>query len=300
MKKSKKKIIFAGSGYLAVPQIKILSNDYNLKIITQKNDNLVKKEFVNSELKIHEVSNSLELDSLLEKLKPEYLIVSDFGIILSKKSLSIPKLVLNTHPSLLPKYRGPSPYVTALLNGDKETGVSLIKMAGKVDSGPIFTQVNLNISKNETSESLRKKLGELAGKVLAIKLDKIMAGKIKTIPQNEKEATFTKQFKKDDGKINWLDTAESIERKVRAFNPWPGTFTFLKLKNGKNLRVKILDAEVEKSNDTKPGKIKIEDKLLKISTKKNYLVIKKIQPEGKKEMNIAEFLSGYKILDIGQ
>lgn len=296
-KHTKKKIFFAGSGYFAVPQIKALAKIYNLEIITQKGKTLVKQKALNLKLKIYEVKNDSELENLLQKLKLEVLVVSDFGIILSPKSLRIPRLVLNTHPSLLPKYRGPSPYVSALLNGDKETGVSIIKMTEEVDAGPIFLKEKVKIAKRETSASLREKLGNLAGNLLLSNLEKIIAGKIEPTPQNEKEATYTKFFKKEDGLINWEEDAELIERKIRAFYPWPGAFTFFETPK-KKIRVKFLDAEVEGGNALKPREIKIENKKLKIKTGKDYIVVKKLQPEGKKEMTVEEFLRGYKVIRI--
>ncbi len=294
IKNIKKKVFFAGSGAFAVPQIEALAKTYNLGIITQKNNTPVKKEVVKLNLKIREVQKAQELENLLEELKPEILIVSDFGIILSEKSLKIPKLVLNTHPSLLPKYRGPSPYVTALLNGEKETGVSLIKMTEEMDAGPIFLKEKVKIAKRETSTSLREKLGNLAGNLLLSNLEKIIAGKIEPISQNEKEATYTKFFKKEDGLIDWEEDAKLIERKIRAFTPWPGTFTFFETPK-KKIRVKILYAEVEEGNALKPEEIKIENKKLKIKTGKDYIVVKKLQPEGKREMIAEEFLHGYQI-----
>ncbi len=290
------KIIFAGNGHFAAIQVENLSKAYSLEIITQKNYTEVKKTAQRLKLKIHQVKNKLELENILKQLKPELLIVSDFGIILSLKALKIPKLTINTHPSLLPKYRGPSPYVTALLNGDKETGVSIIKMAKKVDAGPIFIQEKLKIEKEDTQTSLREKLGKLAAKLLINNLEKITTGKIKPISQNEKQASLTQAFKKEDGRINWDESAEAIERKIRAFNPWPGTFTFFDSPK-KTLRVKILEAVVEKGNNSKAGEIKIENGL-KIKTSKDFLIIKNLQPEGKKEMTAKEFLSGYNIISL--
>lgn len=290
-----KKIIFAGSGYFAVPQIETLSKFCDLEVITQKNETPVKKNSRELSLKIYEVNSGLELENLLRKLKPFLLIVSDFGIILSLKALQIPKLVINTHPSLLPKHRGPSPYISAILSDEKETGISIIEMTKKVDAGPIFIKEKVKIEKEENQVSLRKKLEALASKMLISNLGKITKGKIKPKTQDESKATYTKIFTKKDGEINWSEDAETIERKIRAFEPWPGNFTFFELQNSKRIRVKIKEAEIKKGNVLKPGKIKIEGNELKIKTGKNYLIVKKIQPEGKKIMSSAEFLRGYQL-----
>jgi len=293
--KTMNKILFAGSGYFAALQIIGLLKKYkNLEIITQKNDNPVKGEIKNLGLTVYEVSNKKKLEETLESLKPDLLIVSDFGIILSPKSLSVPKLTINTHPSLLPKYRGPSPYISALLNGDKETGVTIIRMTEGIDEGPIYLQEKMTITNNENQISLRKKLADLTFKMLIDNLENIYKGTIKPIPQDNNKANYTKLFTKEDGKINWQENAEVIERKIRALNPWPGTFTFFKLKSGKELRVKILNAYIEKNNDLEIDRLKIENDKLKIKALDHYLVITKIQPEGKKGMNIKEFLNGYR------
>lgn len=295
MKKKKLKIVFAGSGFFALKQIINLYKKYkNIKVITQKNTNPLKEGIKDLKLTTFEAGSKKELEKILKNLKPDLLIVSDFGIILSSKSLSIPKLTINTHPSLLPKYRGPSPYVTTILNGEKESGVTIIELTEEIDEGPIFLQEKISIKENETQITLREKLADLASKMLSSNLEKMYYGKIKPIPQDNKKATYTKTFIKKDGEINWHEKAHLIERKIRALNPWPGTFTYLKLRNGKKLRVKILGSYIEKNNNLKPNQLKIKKNKLKIKALDSYIIVIKIQPEGKKEMDVKEFLNGYK------
>ena len=293
-KKTKRKITFAGSGFFAIPQILSLAKNYNLEIITQKNYTPVKKKVEKLGIKIYEISSSIELEKLLEKIKPKIMVISDFGIILSRKSLQIPKLTINTHPSLLPKYRGPSPYIQPILDGEKKTGISIIKMTENVDAGPIFLQKKMEIEENENQISLRTKVGRLASKILSSNLEKIIRGEIIPLVQDGSKASYTKTLVKEDGKIDWREPAILIESKIRAFNPWPGTFTFFKTTK-KNLRVKILKADIEKGNNLKPGYLKIENSEIKIKTGRDFLVIKKLQPEGKKEMAVSNFLKGYTI-----
>jgi len=208
----------------------------------------------------------------IEKLKPDLIIVASYGKIIPRKILEIPKYgCLNVHPSLLPKYRGPSPIQTAILNNDKETGVTIILMDEKIDHGPILGQRELEFSIfNFQFSKLHNKLAELGVKLLIETIPKWINGKIKAKPQNHSKATYTKILKREDGKIDWSKPCREIERQIRAFNPWPGTFTFIKHKN-KTLRVKILEANV----------------------KDNKLIIKKLQPEGKKPMTFEEFQRGY-------
>ncbi len=205
--------------------------------------------------------------SNIKDLKPDLVVVAAYGQILPKKILETPKYdCLNVHPSLLPKYRGPSPIQTAILNGDSETGVSIIKMAEKVDAGEIISIIKRRISNVETYETLSLKLADLGAKLLSETIPGWVAGKIKALSQDETKATYTKILKKEDGLIDWKSPIDYIERQVRALNPWPGTYT---LYNGRIL--KILRVEI------------INDKL----------IIKEVQPEGKKPMNFDDFLRGH-------
>lgn len=207
----------------------------------------------------------------IEKLKPDLVVVASYGKIIPKKILEIPKYgSLNIHPSLLPKYRGPSPIQTTILNGDKKTGVTIILMDEKIDHGEIISSSKLLISKKITYQELSKELAQLGVKLLIETIPKWISGEIKQKPQDESKATYTKILKREDGKIDWSKPAQEIERQIRAFNPWPGTFTFIKHKD-KTLRIKVLEANV----------------------KDNKLIIKRLQPEGKKAMTFEEFKRGY-------
>jgi len=207
----------------------------------------------------------------IEELKPDLVIVASYGKIIPKKILEIPKYgCLNVHPSLLPKYRGPSPIQTTILNGDKKTGVTIILMDEKIDHGKIISNSKFLISKKFTYPELCQKLANLGVKLLIQTIPEWIKGEIKPKPQEESKATYTKILKREDGKIDWSKPGREIERQIRAFNPWPGAFTFIKHKN-KTLRIKILEAIV----------------------KDNKLIIKKLQPEGKKPMSFEEFKRGY-------
>lgn len=243
--------------------------------------------------------------------KPDLIIVAAYGQILPKEILAIPKFgCLNIHPSLLPKYRGPSPIQAAILNGDKETGVSIFLMDEKIDRGKIISNSRFLISDEKIIyPELLKKLAEKGADLLIKTISKWLKNEIKPKPQNESEATYTKILKKDDGKIDWRKSAEKIERQIRAFNPWPGTFTRV-IQNTKIL--KILEAEICQceidpmvSNFKKRqiGKIfLIKDKKmsvhLAIQCKKDCLIVKKLQIEGKKPLRTEEFLKGNRNLII--
>lgn len=213
----------------------------------------------------------------LYAIKPTLAVVVAYGQIIPKEILKIPKFgFLNIHPSLLPKYRGPSPIQAAILNGDQEAGVSIIKLDEKIDHGPILARQELEIpiTKHQIPnkfqitidyQNLSKKLSLLGANLLIKTLSDYLSGKITPKPQDHTKATYTRLIKKLDGLINWNEPLETIERKIRAYNPWPSSFTFLN-----KIRVKICQAHIE------------YDKL----------VIDKVQPEAKCQMNWKEFRRG--------
>jgi methionyl-tRNA formyltransferase len=190
-------------------------------------------------------------------------IVVAYGKIIPENILNMPKYgSINIHYSLLPKYRGASPVESAILNGDRETGVTIQKMAYKMDSGPILAQEKVMIDNTEKAPELRARLIQIGAELLIKILPDIASGKIKQIPQNEKEATFCKKIKKEDGLIDLNDDAVKNYNKFRAYALWPRTFFFQN-----NKRIIITDAILEN----------------------NQLIIKKVLPEGKKEIMWEEF-----------
>ncbi len=228
----------------------------------------------------------------ISDLKPDLVVVAAYGQILPKEILEIPKYgCLNIHPSLLPKYRGPSPIQYAILNGDKETGVNIILMEKKVDSGPIISNIQLPISNKVYYKDLEEKLAETGAKLLIDTIPKWINGEIKPAPQDEEKATYTKIIKKEDGKIDWRKPVEEIERQIRAFQIWPGSFTDF---NGKTL--KIIEAEVlEIKTNKRIGEVFLADnEKLAVQTGQNCLILLKIQLEGKKPMSAQDFLRGHR------
>lgn len=208
-----------------------------------------------------------QITDQLSELAPDLLVVAAYGQILPKSILDIPKYgSINVHPSLLPKYRGASPIQAAILNGDAKTGVTIIKMDVQMDHGPIISQVEFSVPCNITALTLNQNLAHLGGNLLVRTIPLYFLKIIKPKAQKEKDATITKLIKKNDGKVDWNISGSEIVRQIRAFQPWPGSFTIV---HGK--RLKICQAHIE--NDK--------------------LIIDRVQMEGKKEMEFAEFLRGY-------
>ena len=238
-------------------------------------------------------SKSQILDS-----KPDLIVVAAYGQILPKEILEIPKLgCLNVHPSLLPRWRGPSPIQYAILNGDKKTGVTIMLMDEKIDHGPILSQREIIIDEKETGKTLYEKLTNLGARLLSETIFQLEKGLIKPKSQNEEKATYSKVLVREDGKINWQNTAEEIERQIRAFDLWPGSFTFWEIMKGKLLRIKIFKAEVFKSPTGQTfsiGKVLVVPlNRAGVQSGKDFLLIEELQLEGQKTMESEEFLRGH-------
>lgn len=235
----------------------------------------------------------------VKSLNPDLIILCAYGQIIPKEILDIPKYgALNIHPSLLPKYRGASPIHAAILNGDKETGTTLMVMDEKMDHGDIVASAKLQITNSQTFKKLSDGLAKLSTDLLIKTLPNYIDGKIKPKPQDHSKATFCKLIKKENGKIDWNKPAQEIERQIRAFHIWPGTYTFFN-----NKQLKILEADPSTSlpssrgaggANKKVGEVFLtDDKQLVVQTRNGVLVLKQVHLEGKKPMSAQDFLNGH-------
>lgn len=242
-----------------------------------------------------DIKNS-EFEAKIKSLKPDVIVMASFGKIIQDSFLNIaPHGVLNIHPSLLPKYRGPSPIQTVILNGDSETGVTIILTDNKMDHGFIVRHSVFNIGLKIKYKELHNELAELGASLICEVIPNWISGKIKADPQDESEATYTKKITKEDGLINWNEPAEIIERKTRAYEIWPTTYFFIK-KGGKILRAQLIRAEILSQVGQK---LNIGDFFeingdLAVQTKNGIIKLIIVKPEGKKEMSGKDFLKGYK------
>ncbi len=306
------KIVYLGNPrFSAILLEKLCQSKYKPSLVITNPDKPVGRKKVLTPPPVKEIARKFQIPSfqsddikeILSKLKNlnniDLIITVAYGKILPKEILDIPKRkCINLHPSLLPRWRGPSPIQYTILNGDKKTGVTIIKITESVDAGPILAQRELqDFTGREDYLTLEKKLAKLGGKLLIETIPKWMEGKIEPLLQDEKEATFSKILKKEDGKIDWQKTAEEIERKVRAFNPWPGTFTFWEVLKDTPQRVIVLKTRVYKF----PTKVKyplgkvlvVPQNEIGVQCKKDFLVIQKLKLEGEKELAAEEFLRGH-------
>lgn len=228
----------------------------------------------------------------LKKYDFDIAVVAAFGQILPPAVLDMPKYgCVNVHASLLPRYRGAAPIQWAVINGDKETGVTTMQMGPGLDDGDILLQETVPISPDETGGSLFDKLAVTGGKLILKTLSGIEAGTIKPRKQDETAATHVGMIRKDMGNLDFTRSADELERLVRGLNPWPSAYTFL---DGKML--KIWKAEVcKKNNDAAPGTCVREENDLYVATGEGFLKFLEVQIEGKKRMAVSDFLRGHDI-----
>lgn len=262
------------------PPTKILAQKHNIPVLQP--DKIRKPEWVEK----------------IKELKPELIVVAAFGQIIPKDILDIPKYKsINVHGSLLPKLKGASPIQYAVLEGYEKTGVTIMIMDELMDHGPILSQRDIEMPPKETAKTLHDKMSIVGAELLMDTLPDWIAGKIAPKDQNHAEATLTKIISKEDGKIIWADEAVQIERKIRAFNPWPSTFCLFKDQEGKEKRLKILEADVircDAQENEKFGHLFTDaNNNLLVKTGKDCLKLNQIQPEGKTAMSAPEFLNGY-------
>ena len=237
-----------------------------------------------------ELDSNQELDFFTEK-KIDVVVVVAYGKILPAKLLNLKNInFLNVHASLLPKWRGAAPIQRSIMNLDKETGVSIMKIIPKLDAGPIMIKSKVKITKDTNSEVLSKELSSLGAKLILDGLDLVEKEKVKFIEQDESEATYAKKIDKIESKINWNEKAKIVIAKINAFYPKPGSWF-----EHKSIRLKINKA-IEVNANGNPGEIL--DKQLTIACGENAIQILELQKEGKKNMSVSEFLKGNK-LEIG-
>lgn len=256
---------------------------------------LIKEFAIKNKIPVFQPVNINNPDAIkfLKKINPDIFIVIAYGKILKKEILDIPKFMsINVHASMLPKYRGAAPINWAIANGEKETGITIIKMNEFMDEGDIILQKKIKIEKDMDASLLAEIISEEAPEVLKKALDLISSEKAKFVAQNEKFATYASKLKREDGLIIWNNAAEMICNRVRAFVPWPGSYTYFN-----KLMLKIWKVDLIKNNAVgRNGEIvEISKDGMVVATKKDCVLIRELQPEAKKKMTAAEFVNGYNI-----
>jgi methionyl-tRNA formyltransferase len=308
------KIIFMGTADFGGPVLEKLAEgrENKIAVITQPDrpqgrgrkilPTPIKKIALDKGLEVFQPENINDEESIkrMKEFNPDIILVVAYGQILSSHILNIPKIgCINIHGSLLPKYRGAAPVNRAIINGEKETGITFMFMKEKVDAGEIIFQEKIEILADETYGELYYRLSALSASSLSKLLEKIKSGKIERIPQDNNLATFARKMNKEDGKIEWSSKGEKVYNLIRGTTPFPGAFTHYQGRKLKITRVRFLD-DYQDETDTgspKPGRVvKTEKDGILISTgDKGMIKILRLIPSGSKELTANQFVNGYKI-----
>lgn len=230
----------------------------------------------------------------LKSLKPDVGVIASYGNIIPKDVLNVvPKGIVNVHPSILPRHRGAAPIQETILSGDVSAGVTLMLTDEKMDHGPIIAQEHLPVWPHESAQELEERLSHHAADMLKRILPKWTADEIEPTPQEHEDATYTRMFTREDGKISWDEPAGAIERQIRAFDPWPGTYTTLP----DDTRLKILNIAVLPGEAAAPGTLREgENGEMEVRAQDAWIRLLNVQPAGKNEMEGSAYLHGHRDL----
>ncbi len=304
----KLRMIFMGtSAFASVILENLIENKFNLiSVYTQPDKKVgrqqkisksaVKKIAEKNKLKIFE-PKSFNEESIaeLKEQKPDIIIVAAYGKILPIEVLEIPGFnCLNVHASLLPKFRGPSPIQNAILEGEKETGATIIVMDKGIDTGAILTQKKITISSEDNYLTITKKLATISAQLLVITIPLWVERRIQSQEQEEKKSTYCQLIEKEDGHIFWNEEASLIYNKFKALIFWPGIFSYLE-KNGYNLRLKLIKISLGQEKlikEYQTGEVfKLNEKIA-VYASGGYIILEEVQLEGKNTITINEFING--------
>lgn len=296
------RVVFMGTPEFAVPSLAALvSGGYEISAVYTREDqpagrgqrleqSPVKQFALEQGLRIEQprTLRSAASQEVLAGLAPDLIVVAAFGLILPQLVLDLPRFgCVNVHGSLLPRHRGAAPIAAAILAGDEEAGITIMKMDAGVDTGPMLARASASIAPNDTTGSLTRKLAQLGAGLLVRTLPGWLSGEIPGVPQHEQGATYAPRIEKEQGRIDWHEPAEIIARKVRAYQPWPSAFTTW---NGQMLKVLKSHAG---GGDGVPGAVVSESRAnAGVATGSGVLWLDEVQLAGKKPTPINAFLAG--------
>ena len=300
------RIIFIGTGEIGVPTLRALLNSEHevIAVVTQPDKPVGRDQRIEPPpIKTALIGRArppgapifqparIKDPQAIEQIRsrtPDAIVVVAYGQILPHDVLEIPRLAcLNLHASLLPRWRGAAPIQAAIAAGDCETGITVMYMDEGLDTGDILLQRNVEILPNDTGGSLHDRLAQIAPEALLESLRLIAAGSAPRIRQDNARATYAPKLKREHGQIDWSESAAAIERKIRAYNPWPGAFMKVGDQNLKIFSASVVDLTGQ------PGEILRSDKDLIVAAGKGALCLAEVQLEGKRRMSGAEFLRGH-------
>lgn len=296
-------IVFMGTPEFAVPILEGLIDNYKVKAVVTQPDKPVGRDGIIRKSPIKEVAEKnmilvLQPENLKEEwqlvtdLKPTLIVTCAYGQIVPRELLVYPEYgCINVHASLLPKLRGGAPIHRAIINGDKETGITIMHMNPRLDEGDMISQTKIEIEETDTASTLHDKLSILGRNLLLETLPSIIDGTAKRIPQNNDEATYAFNIKPEDEKIDFSKTKRQIYNQVRGLNSWPGAYTLLKGKRMKIYSCRLTDNVYSNRFDGEIVALYKDGIGVKVSN--GEIIITELQLEGKKKMNAEDFLNGF-------
>jgi methionyl-tRNA formyltransferase len=300
------RLIFVATGDIALPSFRHLleHGPRPLALVTQPDKPVGRHQVLTPPaIKVEAIAAGIPVfqpekigDALedLAALQPEILVVMAYGQILRKNILTLAgKAIINLHASLLPKYRGAACIQAAIDAGDTESGITVIHVIRELDAGDMIVTKAIPISANETGGSLHDRLADLAPIALAETLTALIEGNASRVEQIAEQSTYVPKLERDDGRLDWSADAVSIERRIRAYDPWPGTFTFA-IENGNRKRLKVFPPTVVVDRSLAAGAIEVVEGQLVVGCGTGALQLESVQPEGGRRMTAADYLHGRK------
>jgi methionyl-tRNA formyltransferase len=302
------KVVFMGSPDFALGSLKALAAHYNVTGVVTQPDRPAGRGRTMTPPPIKVLADELGIETIqpqrlkepeaqakLLEWQPDLIVVAAFGQILRRNVLELPRYgCINVHASLLPRWRGAAPIQAAILAGDEASGVSIMQMDPGIDTGPWLAQKMEIIRPDDTAETLSQRLACLGADLLIETLPAYLEGKISPRPQDESRATYAGMIDKEAGKLDFQKSAEELSRSVRAYQPWPGTYTFIDGVMLKIHRAYSCCPEQKPAEATPAGQTMVWDGLPAVQTQQGILVLDEVQPAGKKPMPGAGFLNGFR------
>ena len=302
------RIVVLGTGPFAVPSLRLLcESEHEVVCAVSRPPKgrrakpapvTVAAEELGIEVWLPETVNSDEARNKLAEYQADLLMVCDYGEILKSSTLEVARLGgINLHGSLLPKYRGAAPVQWAVLNGDEETGNTVIQMTPGLDAGPSLGVQRIAIDEDETAGELEARMADMGAELVIKVVEQLEQGTTSPEPQDKNLATKAPRLHKQQGQIDWSQSAAQIKNQVRALQPWPRAFTHWQREDGEPIRLIVHRVRVEQScsTETDPGEVLSVGTILQVATGNGSLQLEQIQPAGKRAMTAEEFLRGYAV-----
>ena len=300
------RLIFIATGEIALPSFRHLLavGPRPLALVTQPDKPVgrhqtlsppaIKVEALAAGIPVYQPEKIGDIAAELAALEPEILVVMAYGQILRKNILTLAsQAIINLHASLLPKYRGAACIQAAIDGGDAETGITAMHVVRELDAGDVIVSQAIPIAADETGGSLHDRLAALAPAVLAEALAKLASGTATRVPQDEAASSYVSKLEREDGKLDWSLDAAALERRIRAYDPWPGTYS-VAIEGGREKRLKIFPPVTVLQQTGSPGQVSSADGHLVIGSGSGSILLETVQPEGGKRMSAADYLRGRK------